>query len=355
MRLLPLLLVLAVAGLLLAASPIRLEVSSVLVSPVNTTMIVDYVKAAKKAVYAEVYVLTYKPLADALADAARRGVDVYVVLSAKVYGGVPQQAKELATHLQNNGVKVKWNDDFPNVHTKLYVIDNETVIIGNINPTASGFTKNKGVMLVIRNATLARQLAAIVLNDYRGVYPRYNYPGVLVSPINSQEGLEWILSQPGELYVAMEQIYMDSGMVPLILQHQRYYAVVARTDAEINAAVDDNIVAKIIVVGDYVYVGSINLGYYSIQRNREVGLLIHNPSLAQRLRALILQWYAEAGGQSPVTTTSAPQTKTATPTTTRGAAPTATPSTDYKIHVVIWLVIIIAALLFVIWMNRKKP
>ncbi|MEM0276882.1 phospholipase D-like domain-containing protein [Pyrobaculum sp.] len=353
MRLLPLLLALAVAGLLLAASPIRLEVGAVLVSPVNTTKIVDYVKATKKAVYAEVYVLTYKPLADALADAARRGVDVYVVLSARVYGGVPQQAKELAAYLQDNGVKVKWNDDFPNVHTKLYVIDNETVIIGNINPTASGFTKNKGVMLVIRNATLARQLATIVLNDYRRVYPRYNYPGVLVSPINSQEGLEWILSQPGDLYVAMEQIYMDSGTVPLILQHQRYYAVVARTDADINAAVDEDLVAKIIVVGDYVYVGSINLGYYSIQRNREVGLLIYNPNLAQRLRGLILQWYTDAGGQPPATVTTAPQT--AAPTTTGGAAPAATPATDYKIHIVVWLVIIIAALLFVIWMNRKKP
>ena len=64
---------LLVAALISAASPIRLEVAEVLVSPINTTKIVDYVKSAKKAVYMEVYVFTYKPLADALVDAAGGG------------------------------------------------------------------------------------------------------------------------------------------------------------------------------------------------------------------------------------------------------------------------------------------
>jgi len=65
---------LMLALLISAASPIRLEVAGVLVSPINTTKIVDYVKAAKKAVYMEVYVFTYRPLADALVDIARRGL-----------------------------------------------------------------------------------------------------------------------------------------------------------------------------------------------------------------------------------------------------------------------------------------
>lgn len=341
--------VLLLAVVIIAATPVRIEVDSVLVSPINTTKIIDYLKGAKKAIYVEVYVLTYKEVADALVEAAKRGVDVYVVLSARVYRGVPQQARELASYMEKNGVKVKWNDDFPNVHSKLYVIDNQTVIIGNINPTVSGFTKNKGVMLVIRNSTLARQLATIVLNDYYGRYPRYNYPGVLISPINSQDGLEWILSQPGDLYIAMEQIYMDSGLVPLILQRQRYYAIVARTDADINAVVDDNMVAKIIVVGDYVYVGSINIGYYSIQRNREVGLLIYNPHLAARLKALVLQWYIEAGGEIPEKTAEI----TASPTSQQTAPPAA--SGIDNLHILIWLAIIIIAALFVIWMNRRRP
>ena len=347
---------LLVAVLISAASPIRLEVAGVLVSPINTTKIVDYVKSAKKAVYMEVYVLTYKPLADALVDAARRGVEVYVILSANVYGGVPQQARDIAKYLEDNGVKVRWNGDFPNVHTKLYVIDNETVIIGNINPTASGFQRNKGVMLVIRNATLARQLAAIVLNDFYRRYPRYDFPGVLVSPINSQQGLEWILTQKGDLYVAMEEIYMDSGLVPLILQHPRYFAVVARTDADIKAATDQDLVAKIIVVGPYVYVGSINIGSYSIQRNREVGLLMYNPQLAERLRALVLQWYTEAGGEAPTQTTATSPAKPAVSTTARGATTAESAGGGIPLwHVLAWLVVIILAALFVIWMNRRRP
>jgi len=347
---------LMLALLISAASPIRLEVAGVLVSPINTTKIVDYVKAAKKAVYMEVYVFTYRPLADALVDVARRGVEVYVVLSARVYGGVPQQARDIAAYLEQNGVKVVWNNDFPNVHTKLYVIDNETVIIGNINPTRSGFHRNKGVMLVVRNTTLARQLATIILNDFHRRYPRYNFPGVLVSPVNSQEGLEWILTQKGDLYIAMEQIYMDSGFVPYILQYPKYFAVVARTDADIKAVIDQDLVAKIIVVGPYLYVGSINIGYYSIQRNREVGLLIYNPQLADRLRALILQWYVAAGGEVPTQTTATSPTQPMTTTTAGWVTIAKSAGGGVPLwHVLAWLVVIILAALFVIWMNRRRP
>jgi len=347
---------LMLALLISAASPIRLEVAGVLVSPINTTKIVDYVKAAKKAVYMEVYVFTYRPLADALVDIARRGVEVYVVLSARVYGGVPQQARDIAAYLEQNGVKVVWNNDFPNVHTKLYVIDNETVIIGNINPTRSGFHRNKGVMLVVRNTTLARQLATIILNDFHRRYPRYNFPGVLVSPVNSQEGLEWILTQKGDLYIAMEQIYMDSGFVPYILQYPKYFAVVARTDADIKAVIDQDLVAKIIVVGPYLYVGSINIGYYSIQRNREVGLLIYNPQLADRLRALILQWYVAAGGEVPTQTTATSPTQPMTTTTAGWVTIAKSAGGGVPLwHVLAWLVVIILAALFVIWMNRRRP
>lgn len=104
-------------------------------------------------------------------------------------------------------------------------------------------------MLVIQNTTLANELATIVLNDYHHKYPTYNYPGILISPIDSQQGLKCILSQNGTLYIAMEEIYTDSGLTSYIPQHHTYYAVVARTNANIRAAVDENLVAKIIVVG----------------------------------------------------------------------------------------------------------
>jgi hypothetical protein len=150
----------------------------------------------------------------------------------------------------------------------------------------------------------------------------------------------------------MEQIYMDSGLVPYILQYPRYFAVVARTDADIKAAIDQNLVAKIIVVGPYVYVGSINIGYYSIQRNREVGLLIYNPQLADRLRALILQWYVEAGGEVPTQITATSPAQPVATTTAQGAD-----SAGVEIplwHVLVWLVAIILAALFVVWMNRRR-
>jgi hypothetical protein len=132
--------------------------------------------------------------------------------------------------------------------------------------------------------------------------------------------------------------------------------VVARTDADIKAATDQDLVAKIIVVGPYLYVGSINIGYYSIQRNREVGLLIYNPQLADRLRALILRWYTEAGGEVPTQTTATSPAQPAATTTAGWVTVAKSGGGGIPLwHVLAWLVVIILAALFVIWMNRRRP
>ena len=106
-----------------------------------------------------------------------------------------------------------------------------------------------------------------------------HYPGIVVSPINSECELSDILSQPGHLYIAMEELYPSSGFYPVVEQHEM--TVVTSTYSEDNCAVSQlgavevpDMTAKIIVVGNYVYVGSVNLDYNSIHCNRELGIII---------------------------------------------------------------------------------
>jgi phosphatidylserine/phosphatidylglycerophosphate/cardiolipin synthase-like enzyme len=306
-----------------AASPfvsIATDQVGIIVAPQNSTYILEAVGSARCCVYIEAYELTYQPLVNELADLARHGVSVYVVLSGNVYGGIPEEEYSAVEELTSAGVHVSFNDMYGYVHSKVFVIDNETVILGSINPTYYGFERDLGIDLVIHNASIARVYAGIILSDYYNEsVTQVSYPGIVVSPINSAEYLDALLNQPGALYMAFEELYPSSGFYGLIQQHsdrvvlvgehsENYYAV-----SELGAVMVPGLTAKAIVVGDYVYVGSVNLDYESLHNNRELGIIIENPVIAEEVRSVVLQWYSEYAGQAPKPTTNPTSTPTTVP------------------------------------------
>jgi hypothetical protein len=96
--------------------------------------------------------------------------------------------------------------------------------------------------------------------------------------------------------------------------------------------------AKAIVVGNYVYIGSINLDYTSLHQNRELGIIIVNPTIAEEVRDVILQWYSEYTGQAPKPTTNS----TSAPTTTMPPTSATNSTSASAIIVVIFIAAVIA-------------
>ncbi|MGC9153429.1 MAG: phospholipase D-like domain-containing protein [Vulcanisaeta sp.] len=283
---------------------------NIVVSPLNSTYILNIVGNARTAVYMETYELTYQPFIDELINLARNGVEVYVVLSGNVYGGIPEEEYTAVNELMSAGAHVSFNYMFNYVHSKVIIIDNDTVIIGSINPTYYGFEKDLGIDLVINNSTIAQILANIVLSDYYNrTITQVSYPGIVVSPINSATYLENLLNQPGTLYMAIEELYPSSNMYNLIQQHSGKIILVdshAENEYAVNelgAKMINDLTAKVIVVGNYVYVGSINLDYTSLHENRELGIIIENPTIAQNIAEIIQQWNNQYISKSTTTTT----------------------------------------------------
>ena len=277
----------------------------VVIGSVNSTYILNVVGTAKHCVYVEAYELTYQPLVNELASLAERGVSVYIVLSGNVYGGIPEDEYSAVSELASAGAHVSFNYMYDFVHSKVFVIDNETVILGSINPTYYGFEHDLGIDLVINNATIAKVFAEIILSDYYNEsVTQVGYPGIVVSPINSAEYLDALLNQPGALYMAFEELYPSSGFYGLIQQHSKRIVLVGKHSensyavSELGAVMVPDLTAKVIVVGDYVYVGSVNLDYESLHNNRELGIIIENPVIAGEIRDVILQWYSEYTGNT---------------------------------------------------------
>lgn len=122
-----------------------------------TQDIVDTVNSARKQVLVQAYQLTSAPVAWALVQAHRRGIDVEVILDKSQRKGKRNQPYSPAKFLQNQGIPL-WIDYKPAIaHNKVMIIDDETVITGSFNFSKAAQYKNAENLLILRSKIIAKQ------------------------------------------------------------------------------------------------------------------------------------------------------------------------------------------------------
>lgn len=121
-----------------------------------TDLIVREIGRAQKQVLVQAYSFTSPPIAQALVQAKRRGIDVRVILDksqlSERYGS--------GDFLSHAGIPVLVDDPPGIAHSKVMVIDGEEVITGSFNFTRSAQERNAENLLVLRDRTLAADYAA---------------------------------------------------------------------------------------------------------------------------------------------------------------------------------------------------
>jgi phosphatidylserine/phosphatidylglycerophosphate/cardiolipin synthase-like enzyme len=108
---------------------------------------------AKRTVLVQAYSFTSAPIAKALLDAHKRGVQVQVVLDKSQR----TQKYSSADFLANQGVPTMIDANHAISHNKVIIIDSETVITGSFNFTKAAQTQNAENLLIIRDPALAAQ------------------------------------------------------------------------------------------------------------------------------------------------------------------------------------------------------
>lgn len=126
----------------------------------GAAMIVKAIGEAKKSVKVQAYSFTNADIAKALVEAKKRGVDVRIVLDKS------QETEKYssATFFVNSGLPVRIDDDFAIAHSKVMIIDEETVITGSFNFTKAAEEKNGENVLVMRGN---KELAALYLQNWQ--------------------------------------------------------------------------------------------------------------------------------------------------------------------------------------------
>ena len=121
-----------------------------------TEAIVSEIGKAKREILVQAYSFTSVPIAKALVEAHKRGVDCKVILDKS-------QRKEKyssAGFLANFGIET-WIDEKPKIaHSKVMVIDGETIVTGSFNFTKSAEADNVENLLILSGAELAKRYLA---------------------------------------------------------------------------------------------------------------------------------------------------------------------------------------------------
>jgi phosphatidylserine/phosphatidylglycerophosphate/cardiolipin synthase-like enzyme len=119
-----------------------------------TQIIIDAINHAQQSIYVQAYSFTSAPISSALLDAKRRGLDVKVILDKSQ---IKNNRYSSAKYLMNNGIQT-WIDYRPAIaHSKVIIVDKDTLITGSFNFTKAAQTRNAENLIVINDAELTKK------------------------------------------------------------------------------------------------------------------------------------------------------------------------------------------------------
>jgi phosphatidylserine/phosphatidylglycerophosphate/cardiolipin synthase-like enzyme len=273
----------------------------------GATPILDAMRYAQRSIWVEMYILTHPNVIAALEDAANHGLDVRVLLEPHPFGSSPVSIQQLMEKLKLAGIQVQTaNPAFQLTHAKALIIDGATLwlLTANLSKAALGGSSgsaNREYLLADTDARDVQESQAIFTADWNRATPTLSDANLLVSPVNARiKLLALIASAHRSLSIENEEM-QDQQIEDALLQAAQRGVVVQVILPAPSGGQDANapgiarlhaggvsvhlerqlyMHAKLMLVdGTLAYVGSENLSTASLDLNRELGLLIANPTV----------------------------------------------------------------------------
>jgi phosphatidylserine/phosphatidylglycerophosphate/cardiolipin synthase-like enzyme len=249
----------------------------------------------------EVYLLTDHTITRALEDAARRGVEVRVLLEAHPFGGGDVSAARTLEELNAAGVQAQpANPAYHYSHAKFLIVDGATlyVLTANLSRSALGGSSaqaNREYGLIDTSADVAEAQAIFDADWRHAPTPPLAVSRLVVSPVNARATLAALLAAAHtSLRVEDEEMYDTASEDALIAAAKRGVEVDVILPAPGDGFTDTANVARLLRGGVHVrylvapymhakllvadgvvaFAGSENFSATSLDENRELGLIV---------------------------------------------------------------------------------
>ncbi len=293
---------------------------SVFVEPdAGETPLLNAIKGATDSIWVEVYLLTDNNVTHALEDAANRGVDVRVMLEPHPFGGAA--AQPLIDALNAAGVKAEASDSaFRYTHEKMMLVDDDTlyVLTANLSRAAlggNGSTKNREYGVIDTDQKDIAEIHTIFQDDWDRKTPpssTYAQAQIVLSPVNSRATLAALIASAKKtLHIEDEEMADDASEAAMIAAAKRGVEVDlilpkpdsgSGNDTDVTTLLNGGVHvryitspymhAKLVVAdGALAFTGSENFSATSLDKNRELGIMIDDtPALSTFEHTFGLDW-----------------------------------------------------------------
>ncbi len=279
-------------------------------------VIISAIRGAQKSIWLEIYILSDRNVIRTLEEAANRGLDVRVMLEPHPFGGGPSPSRTL-DELAAAGIKVKpASPSFSLTHEKGLLIDANTAYIMTSNfsrsalggSSGSSAIRNREYGIIDTNPQDVQAVIAIFDADWNRTTAQFNDANLVVSPVNSRNDFTALINNAHHTLLieteemndsAIEQALANAAQhgiqVEVILpathgssgdSNSQGIATIKQGGVQVREDPQLYMHAKIIIVdGTMAFVGSENISTQSLDQNRELGIIVSDATVLNKLQA----------------------------------------------------------------------
>ncbi len=264
--------------------------------------IIGYINEAEARVYVEVYLLTETRIKEALVRASKRWIDVKVILEKNPYKAYNINNKHFK-YLQDNWVNVVWSNpkNYSLNHAKFMLLDN-LAIVSTGNFSYSTFTKNRDLFITTKQRDIVEKLENIFDADFRWQQVSVYHDNMIISPSDSRTKFRVLFEWATESIDLYFQYIADDNLQDLLIKKAQQWIKI-RLIVSQNSYEDDSaqltilenawiqigyldkqkMHSKAILIDNkYLFIWSINFSSYSLDANREIGLVFQNKDVIKK-------------------------------------------------------------------------
>jgi phosphatidylserine/phosphatidylglycerophosphate/cardiolipin synthase-like enzyme len=260
--------------------------------------LVDAIDSAVSSIRMTIFRMNDPIIREAMTYAVSRGVKVQALV-APASKGWTKRNRKLSEELSKVGIEVRVprarKEKVKRYHYKIMTIDNELSLILTFNPTQKNLHYARDFGLLIRDPEIATELSRLFDADWSGeVFKPADLP-LVISPHNSREKMLELLASAERTIRILDAKVQDQQAIGLLLRKASVGCSVKiiSDDASYDDVVPNYHVRKlaryklhakcIVVDGTRFFIGSQNIRPVSLDRRREVGIIVEDEAMGRKI------------------------------------------------------------------------
>lgn len=282
--------------------------------------IVDLIDSAARSIKMTIFRMDDPIVLDALRFAVTRNVKVQALV-APTSKGWTKRNKKLGDDLAKLGVEVRMprvkKDKIKRYHYKIMMVDDSQSLILTFNPTQKNLHYARDFGLLLRDNDITTELNRLFDADWHGQPFRPTDLPLAISPDNSRKKLMELIDSATRTIRILDAKVEDKQVMGLLLlkasmgcdvkiiSRDTFYHQVVQ-NFQVRKLARYKLHAKCVVVdGMRFFIGSQNLRAVSLDRRREVGILVEDDATSRRIERVFDDDWAHATEKRPAVETNA--------------------------------------------------